>query len=447
MQYEARIYERGAGVPSVRVDAGEWTNPFVLGTPADSIKTRYLLRALDGLGFDAVNVGLADCLQSARFYESVRAEHPEALERLLSANVFRRESPGELAWPDRRVVERTLEDGSMLRIGITGVASLADPRVLSAYNTELTLPEPAQPDTLETESFLLREPLACLEPVLAELRAEVELLVVLYAGDSARGIELASAFPEIDLLVVTNDERETQAPAILGDTVPVVAVSAHAGKEILHLTFRRSSPDRWRAAVPPRVEYVVKEGVEPQPELLALVEELDALAAATPPPAGALEELYAGARRCGMCHVEEYEDWRRTAHARATRTLTESGGAYDATCLECHVLGFRRGNGFWSADDSRSAATLHVQCESCHGPAARHAALQKELLDLERSPAREGRERLVEEAKGVVPPSAVTVETCLRCHDEGNDPGFDFAAEVLEVDHDPATSSSPPRPR
>ena len=83
---------------------------------------------------------------------------------------------------------------------------------------------------------------------------------------------------------------------------------------------------------------------------------------------------YAGARACAECHAGTHEQVMKTAHAGAfTNALfVAQGGQTNNLCLSCHTVGFGMPTGFIS-----KSATPHlagVQCENCHGPAARHAA-------------------------------------------------------------------------
>jgi hypothetical protein len=138
---------------------------------------------------------------------------------------------------------------------------------------------------------------------------------------------------------------------------------------------------------------------------------------------------YVGSAACARCHSGVYEEWLRTPHAHALRTLKNHDYAWDPECLTCHVVGVTRESGrgwsWWGsgfADPSRTPHLGGVGCESCHGPGSRHVAepWQKEPFQPggpnRRHPGREG---------------------CMTCHDIENSVGFyeQYAARLEKVDH------------
>jgi hypothetical protein len=99
-------------------------------------------------------------------------------------------------------------------------------------------------------------------------------------------------------------------------------------------------------------------------------------------------------------------------------TLAKAGKSSDALCLACHTTGFGRPGGFPKTGDVDSHSDLaRVGCESCHGPGGEHvkpgASKIGSIVSL-----------------GDKCDSCVIVQICGSCHDDVNDPGFEF--EVLE---------------
>jgi hypothetical protein len=99
-------------------------------------------------------------------------------------------------------------------------------------------------------------------------------------------------------------------------------------------------------------------------------------------------------------------------------TLSKAGKSANADCLACHTTGFGRPGGFPGDGVVESHTDLaRVGCESCHGPGGEHvkqgAAKTGNIVSL-----------------GDKCDSCVILQICGRCHDEVNDPGFEF--EVLE---------------
>ena len=95
---------------------------------------------------------------------------------------------------------------------------------------------------------------------------------------------------------------------------------------------------------------------------------------ATPlaPPGNA---LYVGPDECHICHAEQYESWRKTAHSRSYEVLAQERKQYVPECLRCHTTGFGEASGF--VDAERTPRLAAVTCEACHGPGSRHVEAQK----------------------------------------------------------------------
>jgi hypothetical protein len=125
-----------------------------------------------------------------------------------------------------------------------------------------------------------------------------------------------------------------------------------------------------------------------------------------------------GSDACRGCHASEYETWVASPHAASVATLSKRGESTNADCLACHTTGFGRPGGFPKDGLMQSNTDLaRVGCESCHGPGAEHAR---------QSTPKTG--NIV--SLGDKCDSCVILQICGRCHDEANDPGFEF--EVIE---------------
>lgn len=122
---------------------------------------------------------------------------------------------------------------------------------------------------------------------------------------------------------------------------------------------------------------------------------------------------FVGSQVCASCHASEHEIWAKSPHAAAFETLRAKGEQSDAGCQRCHTTGFGEPGGYPLGGE----ATQGVGCESCHGPGGNHVA--------------EGAER-----RGTILSltdkcdSCVIMQICGSCHDEANDPDFEF--ELLD---------------
>jgi peroxiredoxin len=126
---------------------------------------------------------------------------------------------------------------------------------------------------------------------------------------------------------------------------------------------------------------------------------------------------YVGSEACRSCHASEHQQWSGSAHARALERLRGEQKHEQADCQKCHTTGFGEKTG-WPAG---AGALAGVGCESCHGPGGRHVAAGAE---------RRGTIlRLADKCD-----SCVIMQICGSCHDDANDPGFEFELEQkLEV--------------
>ena len=125
-----------------------------------------------------------------------------------------------------------------------------------------------------------------------------------------------------------------------------------------------------------------------------------------------------GSAACRSCHEQEYETWSQQPHAKAVHSLEAKGEAGNAECLSCHTTAFGSPGGFPTdgavADHPALAA---VGCESCHGPGGDHVGAD--------APRRGTIVSLTDKCD-----SCVILQICGSCHDDANDPGFEF--EVLD---------------
>jgi len=123
---------------------------------------------------------------------------------------------------------------------------------------------------------------------------------------------------------------------------------------------------------------------------------------------------FVGSVACRSCHAAEYETWSKSPHAHAVETLAAAHKEGSPDCLRCHTTGFGRPGGFPEKGlPAQHPDLASVGCESCHGPGGDHVA--------------EGAARI-----GTIVSladkcdSCVILQICGACHDDANDPGFEF---------------------
>jgi hypothetical protein len=124
--------------------------------------------------------------------------------------------------------------------------------------------------------------------------------------------------------------------------------------------------------------------------------------------------VYVGSAACRSCHAAEFETWSASPHAHAVETLSAVRKQGNPDCLRCHTTGFGRPGGFpEKALPAEHADLAGVGCESCHGPGGDHVA--------------EGAAKIgTIVSLGDKCDSCVILQICGSCHDDANDPGFEF---------------------
>ncbi len=127
--------------------------------------------------------------------------------------------------------------------------------------------------------------------------------------------------------------------------------------------------------------------------------------------------VFVGSAACRSCHAAEFETWSASPHARAVATLVAAGKQANPDCLRCHTTGFGRPGGFPEKGlPAEHADRSGVGCESCHGPGGDHVA--------------EGAARIgTIVSLGDKCDSCVILQICGTCHDDANDPGFEFEVQ------------------
>ncbi len=126
---------------------------------------------------------------------------------------------------------------------------------------------------------------------------------------------------------------------------------------------------------------------------------------------------YVGSNACQSCHTKEFETWSASPHAHAVATLEKTNKQGDATCLGCHTTAYGKPGGFASGAKPASSPDLaRVGCESCHGPGGDHVGESARRVGTILS-------------LGDKCDSCVILKVCGTCHDQANDPGFEFEVE------------------
>jgi hypothetical protein len=441
VQFEATIYHQYDKLPGIRVDAGGWTVGGANLIPSEAMKTRYLMRAMGELQMDAVNFNWLDVALDPEFIRHLGATHPEATRALVSANLFRKDDPSTHAFAPYRIVRRTLADGKVVTIGLTGVTAGKVPGARPAPTSPA-----ARADATSNANYTIKSIDTALPAVLEELRPRVDLLVVMDDGDFQENIQLARRYPTIDFLISSGYELPPGTLGYQEGTVRMLSVPNNSGKEIAFAPLTRDDQGHWDYAAPPRSIYVTIDTPE-DPDLMKLVmeyrQETKTLEVQPPPN---LQRRWAPAASCRNCHQPEYTDWASSPHAHAMAALINKGEEGNPDCLKCHTVGYREQNGFWSITHIMSRQMANVQCDNCHGPSYEHQMAQETLQSAQLWMPKDQLEQLRQKAAAAIPRREVPESTCLACHTPENDLTWSYAEKLPKVDHHGVKPTPTPSP-
>jgi peroxiredoxin len=139
---------------------------------------------------------------------------------------------------------------------------------------------------------------------------------------------------------------------------------------------------------------------------------------------------FVGSAACEKCHLPQFEIWKQGPHARAFASLETKGEHDNAQCIACHTTGFEQQGGF----PVGGGGLVNVGCESCHGPGGNHAK--------EEPPQKGSILGLADKCD-----SCVILQICGSCHDDENDPDFEFQLQEkidrIRHGHAQATAAAP----
>lgn len=380
------------------------------GGPLQSqVKLAMALQAFGMMDYDALALGAEELKLGVQESYGRLSNKPESL-RILSANVTQ---SSDLDFPPVVEPKTVLEVGA-LKIGVTAVLDPAQLESLSDPDLEVF--------------FEVKPPREALEPVLAELAAESDHVLLLVNGPATLARELAAAFPNVELIVCQSEEPEPRpVPETLNDGRTLLFNVGRKGLTAGVLAIYPDQPERFRYQrvilnakyqyAEPIVDLLDREYQE-QLRQVGAVENYDRRVSLEHAPGA----TYVGARNCKQCHPATYNFWANSKHARAYESLIynpKRDRRHDAECISCHTTGFEYESGW--INETRTAHLKGNQCENCHGPGSLHVA-DPENLEYRKFMARDA-DRIEQS------------NFCLKCHDQDNSPGFKFREYWPKIRH------------
>lgn len=132
------------------------------------------------------------------------------------------------------------------------------------------------------------------------------------------------------------------------------------------------------------------------------------------PPPGPTAKSYYPPVLCKTCHIKQYDDWAKTKHAVALKTLVDKDRT-TPECLTCHSEQFRTMSKYSMPKNDNMAG---VECATCHADSLPH-----------------GIERRNVTAKAKVDP-----QLCVTCHNKDNSPDYNEKTYMPKIAHTGASS-------
>lgn len=276
-----------------------------------------------------------------------------------------------------------------------------------------------------------------LRDVVPALKKQADVLILLAHATLEESLELATAFPEFDIIVTSGGADEPPAqPRTASAGKTLIVEVGHKGMHACAVGLYADADAKPRYAKI-KLDNTFAEA-EPMMELLASYQQqLETLGLAglgIKPVAHPSGRTFVGSQSCGECHTKAFAVWKDTPHAHALETLEQLQPArhHDPECISCHVTGWepQRYYPFASGFRSRQQSPLLVGngCENCHGPGSAHVSAEMgdvEVADAELLARRAAMRVSLKQSR----------QTCADCHDIDNSPDFDFDSYWSEVEH------------
>ena len=473
---------REKGWPVLAVDLGDLAPPKKV-QDQDHLKYEYQMKALAEMGYAAVGLGMQDFDQQiyhllARYTLQKTDEPPFVLAANLLAKddkgAFTREAfkvPGaramveshEVVKEDRKAAGKPL---AHIPVGIVGVLGSNHVARLAEIDKSFGIGKPDEVLTAATAALKAANPKPAIN-------------VLLFAGSKDDAMKVAETHKDFNVILCQSEESEPpQFPTLANDDRTFVLQIGHKGQNLGVVgVFKTDKGYELKYQLVPLGEEFLTPGGDAAAKAnrtLQLLEEYTAkvkkenlLAKFTEKPLPHEAQIehpeaklsFVGSDKCMACHPNEFKIWAESKHGHAMEALEKYAvrpglRQFDGDCVQCHAVGFRYQTGYTNEKDTPNLK--HVGCESCHGPGSGHVAdpNKKEFLASlskwkakpeDRLPSKEILEKLAAAKPGE--PSPVELQPrqqqlmtaastrCMGCHDQENDPKFDFNKYMPKIWH------------
>jgi hypothetical protein len=475
---------KAKGWPVTAVDLGDVAAPKAGVHDQNMLKYKYTMEAMREMGYAAVGLGERDFDQQLfellAYYTYQKPGEPPTV---LCANLVGLDDksaviPREMKFPPAAEGKRPAVEAvevvtvGSVPVGITAVVGKDMYAKLRKLDPNFGFLENAtiegRPGTLQTS--------------LTEMAAHPKkpaVKILLYYGDKNDTGKLAAAFPDFNVILALSQTAEAeppQFPTVLNGGKTLVVQVGHKGMSVGVVGVFKTATgfDLKYQLVPLTEEFKTPDDSVKDDRVIALLEKyasdvkkqnLLAQFVARPQPTAAQIQhpganlRFTGSQACAKCHPAEFAVWAKSNHSHAMEALEKKADRpknrqFDGECVVCHTVAFGQVSGY--QNDTATPHLRNVGCESCHGPGNGHAAkpTDKVLLALlspwkskptdvlppadvlkklgETKPGEPSGVRLTPNQQMVM--TAVST-TCMKCHDQENDPHFDMNKFMPKIWH------------
>ena len=357
----------------------------------DSLKSEYMVQAMDRLGYDAVTLGEREFNFGQAFLLST---FKKTKIDVVSANLFYADTKKPFVKP--YVIKRMCN----ARVAFFGL-----------IGTDVKI------RTLPTERGLeVKDPIATAKALVPELRKKADVVVLLSHIGLTEGQRLTLEVPGIDVMIFghqpglfreiakTNGVINTRSGE-RGQYIPGIHLIVEDGKltsydgEVVTLDDKVPADDEMNRSVDAFNDEMNRRFAAAPTNANANT--------STPPAVPLAADHFLGEKNCRRCHEAEYQMYSSQQHATAFATLTKNQRDSSPECLPCHVVGYGQPGGF--ANKTATPDLVNVQCENCHGMGTKHPD---------------------KDASVVVGP-----DVCLTCHTHEQNPDFDYDKALTHIVH------------
>jgi hypothetical protein len=392
--------QHSSGEQQLILDSGD----FVGGRgKKDQLSGEYLLKALSQLNYDAINLGERDFLLGLQFLTDLKEKYHLPF---ISANVF--QSDGKKTVFPLFIIKELKEfhHGDTIipsvRVGIFGVMM---------YRSQLTFEQ-------DDSQLIIKDPIEAASDVMAQLKDKCDFIVGLVHLPYSQLTNFIQSVKGIDVVIAGHDPIMRMEPQKIENTLVIVGGNRgqYIGDLRLVLNQQKKIVDFEGKVVS------LDEKIKNDPEMVKLIQEYKKQETSISYEINRERyrsmEMYVGATKCKECHEEQYSQWKKTAHAKAFKTLQDEQKGDDLNCAKCHTTGFAQYNGFYTLKETPQMTD--VQCEACHGIGKLH------VQSVERMKSQKLKAAIL---------APISEETCTTCHNKARDPKFDYEKDLKKVKH------------